>query len=602
MIAKISLPFIADQSSRALAGPGRGTGPLDLARKASRAPAGPREAKQSHESRKVDLNQAPERGFKHELDLLAQKAHAPGDSDQPLSRDEDRETVASRGESDPPARVSEDASSALEPGTEPEKESSVPPVTDDSGAANEPSDLSAGTGADEPLAPPTGTAIDGRAPAESAGAVAGPGETAVNLAGKAGQARQADQAAKHDPNDASAPAGGVPDAGRPLTIRELNRALQGLDRHAAPEGLLNDLRLGARAASDNAGQPLLSPGASRVGWNPENRASADTAGADRAFGAGEAEGRTGRTSQDAGRRNDAGSQDRSTHDGLWREGGARPDQARSGVTAAPTAGAPNGGAAPIATSVTFTAPASAPASTAPAMIAGGSGVGAAARPGEVFVFTPTARSAGAQGTNADAFEQQIARGLAAAITQRVDGSGAGSVTLRLTPRALGPLLIEVDLEGSAVTVRFTARTAETARRLDEAMQALRAGLEDKGLELRQAATRVASEGRGAGHANGLAMSHDPHARGAEHASDPRGAPDAGSGESGAGAEGSGGHSEDGRDAGGDGRGGRAGTEHSGDVMAGDGASERDDGAWFPAEPGGMGVDAGMMAWRLNTVA
>jgi flagellar hook-length control protein FliK len=97
----------------------------------------------------------------------------------------------------------------------------------------------------------------------------------------------------------------------------------------------------------------------------------------------------------------------------------------------------------------------------------------------------------------DKLAAQAARGLAAAIRQ-----GRGSVTLRLTPEALGDLRIRVNLSDARVQATFEVETDQARQLLDKSLADLRTALEARGLEIESLDVRVAER-------TGHAPDHDP---------------------------------------------------------------------------------------------
>ena len=100
------------------------------------------------------------------------------------------------------------------------------------------------------------------------------------------------------------------------------------------------------------------------------------------------------------------------------------------------------------------------------------------------------RSESAAPGNRAAFEAQVARGLAAAISQANESGGRGSITLRLQPEALGPLQIRIELGDVAVGVRFLAGSPAARDLLESSMAGLRSSLESKGLAVEKLSVEV----------------------------------------------------------------------------------------------------------------
>jgi flagellar hook-length control protein FliK len=86
----------------------------------------------------------------------------------------------------------------------------------------------------------------------------------------------------------------------------------------------------------------------------------------------------------------------------------------------------------------------------------------------------------------EAPEAQFSRGLAAALRQ-----GGGSVTLRLNPEQLGDLTIKLHFQQGSVDARFEAATDQARGLLNDSIDALRAALEARGLEVDRLSVHVA---------------------------------------------------------------------------------------------------------------
>lgn len=91
----------------------------------------------------------------------------------------------------------------------------------------------------------------------------------------------------------------------------------------------------------------------------------------------------------------------------------------------------------------------------------------------------------AAGPSPEAFEAQVARGLAAALQQR-----GGSVTLRLHPETLGQLRVQMELAGGTVSVRLAVGSAQARDLLDSTLANLRSSLEAKGLSVEKVDVRI----------------------------------------------------------------------------------------------------------------
>ncbi|MBN4052518.1 flagellar hook-length control protein FliK [bacterium AH-315-K20] len=77
-----------------------------------------------------------------------------------------------------------------------------------------------------------------------------------------------------------------------------------------------------------------------------------------------------------------------------------------------------------------------------------------------------------------AFRAQVAQGLSAALRQ-----GSGDVTLRLTPKALGELRIELRVRDGSVDARLRPATDEARGLLERSVDTLRHALEARGLRV-----------------------------------------------------------------------------------------------------------------------
>lgn len=336
-----------------------------------------------------------------------------------------------------------------------------------------------GMGAEQAEDSVTSAAVDsGRAPQGEAAPEAdtasgeqvespGPGGTAAHAA--------TGENAKEDAAEAPLP---MPEPGKPLTIRELNRVLRGLDRAGAPESLLADLGLSQAARSSSAfattGTPARSNGTdpNATGMNAELLGS--PAEADQ---------------PDAGGSTDP--QDTSA------DGHAPQRQTASTMTSstglrAPAADQELTGAQVGTQQATDAAAAVDDATGEPAAGAGPrvTELPGLSRGSNLFRLERTAAAHTPQpAADAHEFQQQIARGLAAAVSLR-GTSPTGSITLRLSPESLGPLKITVDVEGAAVSVRFSAASGEVARLIEQAMPALKESMAEQGLDLRDAETAI----------------------------------------------------------------------------------------------------------------
>ncbi len=88
------------------------------------------------------------------------------------------------------------------------------------------------------------------------------------------------------------------------------------------------------------------------------------------------------------------------------------------------------------------------------------------------------------------FRAQVAQGLAAALRQ-----GRGDVTLRLTPKALGELRIELRVREGSVDARLRPATDEARGLLERSVETLRHALEARGLRVGRIEIEQVSESR-----------------------------------------------------------------------------------------------------------
>lgn len=88
-----------------------------------------------------------------------------------------------------------------------------------------------------------------------------------------------------------------------------------------------------------------------------------------------------------------------------------------------------------------------------------------------------------------AFGAQVQNGLAAALKR-----SGGTVTMRLTPHALGFMRIKLELRDGVVGARFEASTDQARRLLEQNMASLRTALEAKGLQVEKLIVRLSQEG------------------------------------------------------------------------------------------------------------
>ncbi|QOJ01295.1 MAG: flagellar hook-length control protein FliK [Phycisphaeraceae bacterium] len=91
---------------------------------------------------------------------------------------------------------------------------------------------------------------------------------------------------------------------------------------------------------------------------------------------------------------------------------------------------------------------------------------------------PTHGSSAAGGVNQDRIDDQVAKGLAAAFRHK-----GGTLTLRLSPEALGPLRIDVRLEGGLVTARFEPTTVRAFEALAGGLEGLSKSMQGRGLSV-----------------------------------------------------------------------------------------------------------------------
>ncbi len=150
------------------------------------------------------------------------------------------------------------------------------------------------------------------------------------------------------------------------------------------------------------------------------------------------------------------------------------------------ASAPRAGAVLAAPAGTPSSPGAASAGRlegAPARpgVAAAPGVGATARGagGARAVQLPSPTARGARFTESDdGLAAQVSRGLAAALRQK-----SGSITLRLTPEALGQVRIDLSLRGERVSATLTAADPRSRDLLMRDSDLLRSGLEARGLKV-----------------------------------------------------------------------------------------------------------------------
>ena len=88
--------------------------------------------------------------------------------------------------------------------------------------------------------------------------------------------------------------------------------------------------------------------------------------------------------------------------------------------------------------------------------------------------------------HAQAFQAQLAKGLAAALKRQGD-----SITLNLRPRSLGRLTIELTVRGQAVDARIQATTESARSLLESASVDLRESLASRGLTLQRLDVEIA---------------------------------------------------------------------------------------------------------------
>ncbi len=162
---------------------------------------------------------------------------------------------------------------------------------------------------------------------------------------------------------------------------------------------------------------------------------------------------------------------------------------------------------------------------------------------------------------------QVSRGVASVLRQR-----GGSLTLRLTPRSLGELKINLRLEGGGVNASFKAGGAQARELLQNNLDSLRQTLEQHGVRVERLSVEGEHDGaRDAPHAR----AEDPRDRGWESARRE------GQAESGG----------DGRSPGDERHGGRAGDDAGGESRAHDGRGQGAGGAAEREDAGLIGVGA-----------
>lgn len=104
--------------------------------------------------------------------------------------------------------------------------------------------------------------------------------------------------------------------------------------------------------------------------------------------------------------------------------------------------------------------------------------------------TAARQPAGGTAKTMSAFRAQVAQGLSAALRR-----GRGDVTLRLTPKALGELRIELRVRDGAVDARLHPATHEARGLLERSVDTLRHALEARGLRVGRIEIEHAPEGR-----------------------------------------------------------------------------------------------------------
>lgn len=184
-----------------------------------------------------------------------------------------------------------------------------------------------------------------------------------------------------------------------------------------------------------------------------------------------------------------------------RSGGdsVKPTPARPGGAETVTSGSVPAGATP---SSTPTALAAATGLIAPQVVAAGakpaastgnlpgvtgvggaraSGIGAGTiQSGATLRLRFQSPAAGLNAADEEKLASQIGRGLSAALKQK-----GGSVTLRLTPHALGALRVQIMIDGKEVVARLEATSPATREMLSQNLDVLKQALESRGLKAEQ---------------------------------------------------------------------------------------------------------------------
>lgn len=100
------------------------------------------------------------------------------------------------------------------------------------------------------------------------------------------------------------------------------------------------------------------------------------------------------------------------------------------------------------------------------------------RGGHLAAQARTKGSAAKQPPPSASFKSQLTQGLAAALRE-----GRGEVTLKLSPRSLGEVRVQVRIDGGSVEASMRPATVEARALLEQSVETLRHALEARGLQV-----------------------------------------------------------------------------------------------------------------------